>query len=48
MITVYFENDTVSTKVATFESEEDYNVLVSVLEVMAKEAGYSRVTESVE
>lgn len=48
MVTVYFESDTASEQVATFEHEEDYNTLLTVLQLMAKEAGYTRVTESIQ
>jgi hypothetical protein len=48
MIKVYFENDTASELIAIFKHEEDYNTLSGVLLVMAKEAGYTKVTESIE
>lgn len=47
MINVYFESDGYAELTATFTHEEDYNTLATVLEVMAKERGFDRVTESV-
>ena len=48
MIRVYFETDSVSEQVATFESESHYIACLPVLEELAKQEKWARVTESVE
>ena len=46
MIRVYFETDSVSEQVATFESESHYIACLPVLEKLAKQEKWARVTES--
>ena len=46
MIRVYFETDSVSEQVATFESESHYIACLPVLEELAKQEKWARVTES--
>ena len=46
MIKVYFETDSVSEQVATFESENHYMVCVPILKEIARQDGWLRVTES--
>ena len=46
MIRVYFETDSVSEQVATFESENHYIACLPVLEELAKQEKWARVTES--
>ena len=48
MIRVYFETDSVSEQVATFESENHYIACLHVLEELARQERWERVTESVE
>ena len=48
MIRVYFETDSVSEQVATFESENHYIACLPVLEELARQERWERVTESVE
>jgi len=48
MIRVYFETDSVSEQVATFESENHYMVCLPILKEIARQDGWLRVTESVE
>ena len=48
MIKVYFETDSVSEQVATFESENHYMVCLPILKEIARQDGWLRVTESVE
>ncbi len=48
MIKVYFETDSYSELVATFESEEIYITCLPALEQKAKEQGFNKVTESIE
>ena len=48
MIRVYFETDSVSEQVATFESESHYIACLPVLEELARQERWARVTESVE
>ena len=48
MIRVYFETDSVSEQVATFESESHYIACLPVLEELARQERWERVTESVE
>jgi len=46
MIRVYFETDSVSEQVATFEDESHYIACLPVLEELAKQEKWARVTES--
>tara|TARA_Y100001972_G_scaffold83151_1_gene101168 strand:+ start:778 stop:1023 length:246 start_codon:yes stop_codon:yes gene_type:complete len=46
MIRVYFETDSVSEQVATFESENHYMVCLPILKEIARQDGWLRVTES--
>ena len=46
MIKVYFETDSVSEQVATFESENHYIACLPVLEELARQERWARVTES--
>ena len=46
MIRVYFETDSVSEQVATFESESHYIACLPVLEELARQEKWARVTES--
>ena len=46
MIRVYFETDSVSEQVATFESENHYIACLPVLEELARQERWARVTES--
>ena len=46
MIKVYFETDSVSEQVATFESENHYMVCLPILKEIARQDGWLRVTES--
>ena len=46
MIRVYFETDSVSEQVATFESENRYIACLPVLEELARQERWARVTES--
>ena len=46
MIRVYFETDSVSEQVATFESENHYIACLPVLEELARQEKWARVTES--
>ena len=46
MIRVYFETDSVSEQVATFESENHYIACLAVLEELARQERWARVTES--
>ena len=46
MIRVYFETDSVSEQVATFESENHYMVCLPLLKEIARQDGWLRVTES--
>ena len=48
MIRVYFETDSTSEEVATFESENHYMVCLPILKELARQDGWMRVTESVE
>ena len=48
MIRVYFETDSVSEQVATFESENHYIACLPILKELARQDGWLRVTESVE
>ena len=48
MIRVYFETDSVSEQVATFEHESHYIACLPVLEELARQEKWARVTESVE
>ena len=48
MIRVYFETDSVSEQVATFEDESHYIACLPVLEELARQERWERVTESVE
>ena len=48
MIRVYFETDSVSEQVATFESESHYIACLPILKELAKQERWERVTESVE
>ena len=48
MIKVYFESNSSAELVAIFKYDEDYNRLSSILELIAKDAGYTKVTESIE
>jgi len=48
MIRVYFETDSVSEQVATFESENHYIACLPVLKELARQERWERVTESVE
>ena len=48
MIRVYFETDSTSEEVATFESENHYMVCLPILKELARQDGWLRVTESVE
>ena len=48
MIRVYFETDSVSEQVATFVSESHYIACLPVLEELARQERWARVTESVE
>ena len=43
---VYFETDSVSEQVATFESENHYIACLPVLEELARQEKWARVTES--
>lgn len=45
MYKVYFENNRGADLVAIFAYEEDYITLNNILELMAKERGYDRITE---
>ena len=46
MIRVYFETDSVSEQVATFEDESHYIACLPVLEELARQERWARVTES--
>ena len=46
MIRVYFETDSVSEQVATFESENHYIACLPVLKELARQEKWARVTES--
>jgi len=46
MIRVYFETDSVSEQVATFEDESHYIACLPVLEELARQEKWARVTES--
>jgi len=46
MIRVYFETDSVSEQVATFEDENHYMVCLPILKEIARQDGWLRVTES--
>jgi len=46
MIKVYFETDSTSELVATFEHESHYIACLPVLEKLAKQEKWARVTES--
>ena len=46
MIRVYFETDSVSEQVATFERENHYIACLPVLEELARQEKWARVTES--
>ena len=46
MIRVYFETDSTSEEVATFESENHYIACLPVLEELARQERWARVTES--
>ena len=46
MIRVYFETDSVSEQVATFEGESHYIACLPVLEELARQEKWARVTES--
>ena len=46
MIRVYFETDSVSEQVATFEHESHYIACLPVLEELARQEKWARVTES--
>ena len=46
MIRVYFETDSVSEQVATFENESHYIACLPVLEELARQEKWARVTES--
>ena len=47
MIRVYFETDSVSEQVATFESESHYIACLPILQELAKQENWATVTESV-
>ena len=48
MIRVFFENDTLSEQVATFEQESYYIACLPTLKELARQEKWMRVTESVE
>lgn len=48
MVKVYFEHGTLSEHVATFADEEVHMACLPALEQLAKEQGYTDVTESIE
>jgi len=48
MIKVYFETDSTSEEVAIFHSESTYIACLPILEELAKQENWLRVTESVE
>jgi hypothetical protein len=48
MVKVYFETGSYAELVATFDSEETYDVCFNALEALARENGFGFVTESVE
>ena len=48
MIRVYFETDSVSEQVATFEDESHYIACLPALKELAKQEGWTHVTESVD
>ena len=48
MITVYFETEGYAEKIAVFETESVYLACFPVLEKMALQNGFIRVTETVE
>ena len=47
MIKVYFETDSTSELVATFENESHYIACLPILQELAKQEHWSAVTESV-
>lgn len=47
MVTVYFETDGYAEQVATFMDEETYMACFPILEKLAKENGFTKVTESI-
>jgi hypothetical protein len=47
MIKVYFETDSTSELVATFEHESHYIACLPILQELAKQENWSTVTESV-
>ena len=48
MVKVYFERNGYAEEIGTFVSEDRYNQLLPLLEKLAKEDGFDRVTESIE
>jgi len=48
MIKVYFDTDSTSEQVATFENENHYVACLPTLEKLAKQEGWKYVTESEE
>ena len=48
MVKVYFETDSYCELVAIFDSEQTYNACYESLEKLAKDNGFTYVTESVE
>jgi|TARA_R110000751_G_scaffold55648_1_gene119407 hypothetical protein len=48
MIRVYFETDSTSEEVATFESESHYISCLPILKEVARQERWERVTESVD
>lgn len=48
MVKVYFERNGYAEEFGTFISEDRYNQLLPLLEKLAKDDGFDRVTESIE